>query len=60
MPTLTNPNNMSIATGVEPKVHGIPGNYTLDRETKKEYMLNEPEHLRCPTIFKKLQKVCVC
>src|SRR5687768_14747496 len=27
MPTLTNPNNVSIVTGVAPAVHGIPGNH---------------------------------
>src|SRR5215208_4580622 len=27
MPSLTNPNNMSIVTGAPPSVHGIPGNH---------------------------------
>ena len=27
MPSLTNPNNVSIVTGVAPAVHGIPGNH---------------------------------
>jgi predicted AlkP superfamily pyrophosphatase or phosphodiesterase len=31
MPTFTNPNNVSIVTGVEPKLHGICGNYALDQ-----------------------------
>jgi hypothetical protein len=31
MPTFTNPNNVSIVTGVEPVVHGICGNYALDQ-----------------------------
>ncbi len=33
MPTFTNPNNVSIVTGAPPAVHGIAGNYYLDRET---------------------------
>src|SRR5215469_13150741 len=33
MPTFTNPNNISIVTGAPPSVHGIAGNYYLDRET---------------------------
>src|SRR5262245_53137640 len=31
MPTFTNPNNMSIVTGAPPRVHGISGNYYLDK-----------------------------
>ena len=27
MPTFTNPNNVSIITGVPPSVHGISGNF---------------------------------
>src|SRR5262245_34049397 len=33
MPTFTNPNNVSIVCGVPPAVHGVSGNYYLDRET---------------------------
>ena len=33
MPTFTNPNNVSIVTGAPPAVHGIAGNYYLDRDT---------------------------
>ncbi len=29
MPSLTNPNNLSIVTGAPPSVHGIPGNHYL-------------------------------
>jgi phosphonoacetate hydrolase len=31
MPTFTNPNNLSIVTGAPPAVHGISGNFALDR-----------------------------
>lgn len=33
MPTFTNPNNISIVCGAPPAVHGVAGNYYLDRET---------------------------
>ncbi len=39
MPTFTNPNNLSIITGAPPSVHGISGNYTLDRATGTEVMM---------------------
>lgn len=39
MPTFTNPNNLSIVTGAPPSVHGISGNYTLDRTTRAEVMM---------------------
>ena len=53
MPSLTNPNNMSIATGSPPSVHGICGNYLLDPETNNEVMMNDVRFLRCPTLFSK-------
>ncbi|MBA8903631.1 phosphonoacetate hydrolase [Phyllobacterium sp. P30BS-XVII] len=52
IPSFTNPNNMSIATGRPPAVHGICGNYLYERETGKEVMMNDPRFLRAPTIFK--------
>ena len=30
MPSFTNPNNISVITGVPPSVHGIPGNFFLN------------------------------
>lgn len=51
MPSFTNPNNMSIATGVTPAVHGICGNTFLDQQRSVEVMMNDPEFLRAPTIF---------
>lgn len=53
MPSFTNPNNLSIATGVPPAVHGICGNYIYDRETGEEVMMNDPRWLRAPTLFAK-------
>jgi len=51
MPTFTNPNNVSIVTGVPPSRHGISGNYFFDREAGVEVMMNEPRYLRAETIL---------
>ena len=51
----TNPNNISIVTGVPPVVHGICGNFYYDKANDREVMMNEPELLRTPTIFKAFQ-----
>jgi phosphonoacetate hydrolase len=50
IPSFTNPNNLSIVTGVPPAVHGICGNYFWDREAGAEVMMNDPKYLRCETI----------
>jgi phosphonoacetate hydrolase len=55
VPSFTNPNNISIVTGVPPVVHGICGNFYYDRENDREVMMNEPHLLRTPTIFKAFQ-----
>ncbi|GAB4386763.1 phosphonoacetate hydrolase [Albidovulum sp.] len=52
IPSFTNPNNLSIATGRPPSVHGICGNYLYDPETGEEVMMNDVRFLRAPTIFK--------
>jgi phosphonoacetate hydrolase len=51
MPSFTNPNNLSIVTGVPPAVHGICGNYFFDPESGEEVMMNDPRHLRAGTIL---------
>ena len=51
IPSFTNPNNMSIATGKPPSVHGICGNYLYEPETDQEVMMNDVRFLRAPTIF---------
>ena len=51
IPSFTNPNNMSIATGRPPAVHGICGNYLYDTANDEEVMMNDPRFLRAPTIF---------
>jgi phosphonoacetate hydrolase len=51
MPTFTNPNNVSIVTGAPPSVHGIAGNYYLDRATGAEIMMTDPRLMRSETIL---------
>ena len=51
VPSFTNPNNLSIVTGVPPSVHGICGNYFWDREAGAEVMMNDARYLRVGTIL---------
>src|SRR4051812_10300492 len=57
VPSFTNPNNISIVTGVAPRVHGISGNFFFDPATGAEVMMNDPALLRTDTIFKAFQDV---
>jgi phosphonoacetate hydrolase len=59
VPTFTNPNNTSIVTGAPPAVHGISGNYYLDRETGKEVMVVDAHLLRSETILGVLSRAGV-
>ncbi|QBX34313.1 phosphonoacetate hydrolase [Paracoccus liaowanqingii] len=56
MPSFTNPNNLSIATGAPSSVHGICGNFFLNPQTGEAVMMNSVEFLRAPTIFAGFQK----
>ncbi|MBS0445062.1 MAG: phosphonoacetate hydrolase [Proteobacteria bacterium] len=51
IPSFTNPNNLSIVTGVPPSVHGICGNYLYDAASGTEVMMNDPKWLRAPTLL---------
>jgi phosphonoacetate hydrolase len=51
MPTFTNPNNVSIVTGAPPSVHGIAGNYYLDRDSGREVMMTDEQLMRSETIL---------
>src|SRR5579863_9328243 len=51
MPTFTNPNNLSIVTGASPSVHGIAGNFALDRASGAEIMMTDPAMVRSPSIL---------
>lgn len=63
VPSFTNPNNLSIVTGVPPSVHGICGNYLFDTASGQEVMMNDVKWLRAPTLLAALadagQKVAV-
>ncbi len=52
VPSFTNPNNMSIVTGVPPVVHGIAANFCYDRDADEDVMTNTPKFLWVDTIFK--------
>jgi phosphonoacetate hydrolase len=51
VPSFTCPNNMSITTGGPPRVHGISGNFYLDRATGEAVVMTGPELLRTRTIM---------
>ncbi|GAB4239493.1 MAG: phosphonoacetate hydrolase [Methyloligellaceae bacterium] len=59
IPSFTCPNNISIATGSPPKVHGISGNFYLDPETGKPVVMTGPELMRSRTIFDVMSKAGV-
>src|SRR6266581_5744542 len=51
VPSFTCPNNISITTGSPPAVHGISGNFYLDRETGEAVVMTGPDLLRSRTIM---------
>ncbi|ATU95203.1 phosphonoacetate hydrolase [Phyllobacterium zundukense] len=51
MPTFTNPNNISIVCGAPPAIHGVSGNYYIDRETGREIMMVDATPMRAETIL---------
>lgn len=51
VPTFTNPNNVSIVTGAPPAVHGIAGNYCLDRDSGREIMMTDDRLMRSETLL---------
>lgn len=57
MPSFTNPNNISIATGTPPKIHGISGNYYYDPSKCEAIMMNDVKFLNTKTIFYYYQKL---
>jgi phosphonoacetate hydrolase len=56
LPSFTNPNNISIVTGVPPAEHGISGNFFLDPDSGEEIMMNEPRFLRVDSILAALSQ----
>ncbi len=59
MPTFTNPNNVSIVTGAPPALHGIAGNFALDRASGAEIMMTDPEMVRSDTILGRMSQAGV-
>ena len=59
VPSFTGPNNLSIATGAPPAVHGISGNFYLDRQTGHAVEMTGPELLRSRTVFDVMSKFSV-
>lgn len=51
MPSLTNVNNVSIASGTLPDAHGITGNSYFDRDGGEMVYMEDPSYLRCETLF---------
>ncbi len=51
VPSFTCPNNMSIATGSPPAVHGISGNFYLDPATGEAVVMTGPDLIRSRTIM---------
>ena len=51
IPSVTNVNNVSIATGTFPETHGITSNYYVDRKTGKGEFIEDNRFLLAPTLF---------
>jgi phosphonoacetate hydrolase len=51
LPSFTNPNNCSLVTGAPPSVHGVSGNFYLDRRTNETVMVTGDKELKAPTIL---------
>lgn len=51
IPSVTNVNNVSIATGTFPETHGITTNYHVDRATGKGEFIEDDRFLLTPTLF---------
>jgi phosphonoacetate hydrolase len=56
MPSFTNPNNVSVITGVPPSGHGISGNFFLNPATGQETMMDQPEFVRADSILAKFSE----
>jgi phosphonoacetate hydrolase len=56
MPSFTCPNNMSIVTGCPASVHGISGNFYLDRKTNEPVVMTGPELLRVHSVMSEFSR----
>ena len=57
IPSITNVNNVSIATGAFPDEHGITTNYHVDRESGKGEFIEDNRFLLAPTLFEHAKTV---
>jgi len=51
IPSFTCPNNVSIITGSPPSIHGISGNFYLERQTRRAVVMTGAELMRSTTIL---------
>jgi phosphonoacetate hydrolase len=56
IPSVTNVNNSSIATGSFPEEHGITTNYFFDRKTRQGTFMETADFLLRPTLFVKARE----
>jgi phosphonoacetate hydrolase len=56
LPSFTNPNNLSIVTGLSTRDHGICGNHFFDRALGREVPLEDPAYLRAETRLAALER----
>ena len=56
VPSVTNVNNVSIITGVTPRIHGITSNYWVDRDTGEGRYMESPDFLRYPTVLARAKR----
>jgi phosphonoacetate hydrolase len=57
MPSVTNVNNVSLATADYPEVHGISSNYRLVRETGEEIYMESSEYILSETMFQRAARL---
>ena len=57
MPSITNVNNVAIATGELPDKHGITGNAWYNPTTKQEELIEDPDLILAPTIFDRAKQL---
>lgn len=57
IPSVTNVNNVSIATGCFPATHGITTNYHVDRESGEGEFIEDNRFLLAPTLFERAKLV---
>ena len=56
-PSVTNVNNVSIASGTWPNQHGISANSFFDKSKGKPEYMNSHELIKCSTIFKRAKEM---